>query len=285
MPTRRLANHRIRAAHQAAPTLDVRGPVSQALGRTGVVVEPDEPTAVPSVSQAEKPTGPPVPVATARGARPARRVVKPFKQAAWPTRAARPPEPETAAALTPDERRVHCTLIDALDRRTLSEFDGTGTAGLSYLERKRLEALDLAFINAELAKMEKPVLSRMPRARLAVGVAGAIGLGAIAGVITTGGGGSVLSLVTFLLLAVAGLAEAFGLRASTPKRQRIYEALRELALLTDDPGHATSQALRQSNHLMDQLAADAHRQQPLGTLLDVETPESTPSATRQRARS
>jgi len=179
-------------------------------------------------------------------------------------------ESEAAAGLTGDERRVHRALIDALDKRDQLGLDHTGIAGLSYAERKRLQALDLAFINAELAKMDRPVLSRLPRVRVAFGILAAFGAGATAAVMLTGSGdANALTLATFVLIMASGLVEVFGLRASTPTRRRIYETLRELALLTNDPAPATATALRQSDRLIDQLTADASRTPRLGAnLLD-----------------
>ena len=94
-----------------------------------------------------------------------------------------------------------------------------------------------------------------------------------------GGGGSVLSLATFVLIVISSLFEVFGFRAGTPERQRIYEALRELALLTDDPAPATASALRQSDQLIDQLTTGSHLPRGLGA----EAP--APTTARRRVRS
>ena len=206
------------------------------------------------------------------GVRPARRVVKPFQEAAWPTQPRRSVEPAALAGLTPDERRVHTALLDALDRRARLGIDKTGVAGLSYAERKKLQALDLAFINAEIAKMERPFFGasgRRSRTVAAIIAAFALGL-MVATAVKDGGidGADAVLFVGMFFTAVAGLVDWLGFRPQPAERRRIFAALRELALLVDDPAPATTQALRESDHLMDQLAADAHRQQPIGDLLD-----------------
>ena len=247
----RLADRRIRAAAlQAAPTLDVRGPVSEALGRAGITVPPADAAAPPEAATPDRPAL----SKTVGGVAAPEPVVKPFEAAPWPTRAGRGGDPERAlSGLTPDERRVHRILVDTLD---LTSRQSEYASGLNYVERRRLEALDLAFINAQLAKMDRRGgVGR--EARLTLGVGAGV-LGVVVGVLASGGeGGAALftGALTVLALLLA-VAIAWAVRASSagapgPRRQ-IYEALRELALLVDDA--PVSDALQQADRLIDQMA-------------------------------
>lgn len=293
MPTSRLADRQIRAAAStAALRLDVRGPVSEALAKTRVVVPPaDEPEAPVARDRArQEETAPSIlPQPARRGVRPAKRVLKPFKASAWPTQRVRTLEPEALAGLTTDERRVHRALIDALDTRAQSGLDNTGTAGLSYAERKRLQALDLAFINAELAKMEKPLFLGSSRFRIGSAFVALFALGVMMATVLNGNGansGNVLTIVALVLTMLGGFSDLFGLRAGRPERKRIYQALRELALVGDDPSEVTSATLLHSDRLIDQLTAGAVRP-PLDDLLadDRSGATASGSAARHRVRS
>ena len=250
----RLADRQIRAAAlRAAPTLDVRGPVSEALGRAGIVIPPaeaapPEPTAPPATE------GRPVrPRKTVGGVAAPDPVVKPFPAAPWPTRAGRTDDPERAlSGLTADERRVHRILLDSLER----EAAQSGRGGLTYAERKRLGTLDLAFINAQLAKMNgRGGVGR--EARLALGIGAGV-LGVVVGVLLSGGEAGaalftgVLTAVTLLLaVGIAWAVRSSAASRPSPRRQ-IYEALRELALLVDEV--PVSDALDRADRLIDQFA-------------------------------
>lgn len=197
------------------------------------------------------------------------------------------------AGLTDDERRVHRALIDALHKRAQTGLDSTGTPGLSYAERKRLQALDLAFINAELAKMEKPLVLGSPRFRVSAALIALLALGVMAAALVKGdvvGGANLLTnLLTTLALALSalgGMSDLFGLSVGRPERKRIYEALRELALVVDDPSEAASAALQRSDRLIDQLTTDA-APVLLGDRLGDDSPANTASGspTRRRVRS
>ena len=251
----RLADRQIRAAAlRAAPTLDVRGPVSEALGRAGIVVPPAD--AAPPEPSAPPPA-PPRPALsqkTVGGVAAPEPVVKPFEAAPWPTRAAH--DDRALSGLTADERRVHRILLDSLER----ENRQGGAGDLSYLERKRLEALDLAFINAQLAKME----GRGGGRRAATNLALTIGSCAVAAVVVAlalfGEGGAALfvgiwtGLALILIAALAQTAIGSSTTRSDPRRQ-IYEALRELALLVDDA--PVSAALDEADRLIDAFAGTA----------------------------
>ena len=248
MSTSRLADQRIRAAASQVVGLDVHGPVSRALGQIPAPLAdaPPGPTAAPG--PAETP-----PARAASRPQTARRVHKPFAEAQWPTRrrAERASEPPaTLSGLTADGRRVHRILLDTL--AIDNARDGV-SAGLSYAEKKRLPTLDLAFIDAEIAKMnERPSLGalRWVLAAALVGVAVPFALAA---------DGSVWETAFFLVLA-AVMAASLVLRhtrtSAGPQRLAIYRALRELALLAD-PDDVTSDALRQSDAIIDRLAGAA----------------------------
>lgn len=245
----RLADRQIRAAAlQAAPTLNVRGPVSEALGRAGIAVPP----AAPSEAAPTPPEPAPRPALarkTVGGVAAPEPVVKPFEAAPWPTRAGRSDDPARAlSGLTVDERRVHRILLDSLER----EQTRSGGAGLSYLETKRLAVLDLAFINAQLSKMER---HGPDGARVGGLVGGALGLlGGAFGLALDGAGPLVWGLMLvlgFVLLAVMRATTGGASLASDPRYQ-IYEALRELALLVDDA--PVSHALETADRLIDQMA-------------------------------
>ena len=246
----RLADRRIRAAAlQAAPTLDVRGPVSEALGRAGITVPPVEDATPPEAVVSDRPAR-----RTVGGVAAPDPVVKPFESAAWPTRGGE--SERVLSGLTSDERRVHRILVDTLD---LTSRQSEYAPGLSYVERKRLDALDLAFINAQLAKMDgRRDLAGSIKGKALLG--GAVLTGLTASVLAGGGGGKALSLlagaaVVAVVLVVGTLVQnalPSSTRGASPRR-RIYEALRELALLVDDA--PVSDALQQADALIDQMAA------------------------------
>ena len=257
MPTRRLADRQIRAAQQAALRLDVRGPVSEALGKAGVIV-PEEPEAASRTGAAEPTTGGAAPpVARTSGLRAPAPAVKPFQRAAWPTRRTRAepaPEPPPLSGLTADERRVHRILLDALARENAQ--DGV-SSGLSYAEKKHLPTLDLAFIDAQLERLEQQRASQKNWATAGI----AIGVTLVPLVVlAVAVGGADAGALFGVLLGVFALGGALLVRAGRMggpgPRQQIYEALRELALLVDDA--PVSDAVRQADLLIDRLAgADA----------------------------
>lgn len=267
MAVSRLADRRVRAAAtQAALRLDVRGPVSEALGRTGIVVSPADAEAATALAEADRQPAPAR--AAGRGLAP---TVKPFDPAPWPTRP-RAAEPAPLSGLTADERRVHRILIDSL---AIVTAQGNGAAtGLSYAETKSLEALDLAFIDDRLAAMERRDDLAGTVAQWA-GALGAVGtLVAVAVLVATGAAADAIALTVgagVMLMVLGSLpALAQGAAAGRPKR-RIYEALRELAVLNDES--ATSDAVLRADALIDRLAAD-----DLG-----EAPEAPPTRRRTRA--
>ncbi|WP_420456318.1 hypothetical protein [Rubrivirga sp.] len=265
MSTSRLADRQIReAASQAALRLDVRGPVSQALARTGVTVPPAD------VAETE----PAAPAPTRELRRRARglaapRVVKPFEPAAWPTRSAADP----LSGLTADERRVHRILIDTLDVQAEDPFGGT-TADLTYAERQKLQALDLAFIDAQLAATAGPSGAAVRRWTVwsTAALGGLLLAVALSGGIASAGfviGSAVLLLVVSAAVA-AGLIPVRG-GAVPAQHGRIYQALRELALLAHADDLA-SDALTQADLLIDRLA-------------DADQASSDTSTARARVRS
>ena len=239
----RLADRQIRAAAlRAAPTLDVRGPVSEALGRAGIVVPPVD--AAPPEPAAPPPVRPRPALSrkTVGGVAAPEPVVKPFEAAPWPTRAGRDDE-RALSGLTADERRVHRILLDSLER----EASSGGAGELTYLEKKRLGVLDLAFINAQLAKMDRPT-SISPEVVKWGGVTAAIFAGAFVGGLVAGVGVGVIAMSVFVALLTWGRL----VRTTSGSRRQIYEALRELALLVDDA--PVSAALDQADRLIDQFA-------------------------------
>lgn len=254
MPAR-LADRQIRAAAAfAAPTLDVRGPVSEALGRAGITVPPAEPgpeaEAAPAPDPARSLGRPAVP-----GLAP---TVKPFEEAAWPTRRPASGSGDPLSGLTADERRVHQILLDALALDSQQGLgNGTGVVGLSYLENKKLKALDLAFINAELAKMAERQTQAGEAGRL--GLLATLFLGPIAlGIALIAGAGIEAALIALGVLGAvsAGLLAQSAAVPASAQRRKIYQALRELALLVDDA--PVSEAVAQADALIDRLAeADA----------------------------
>ena len=279
MPSRRLADQRIRAAQQGVPGLDVRGPVSEALRKTGLSVPP----VADELAEAATPATPEVPARRAARAAPsARRVVKPFEPAPWPTTRASEAEPRALLGLTPDERRVHQILIDALALNSQSGLgDGSGIVGLSYLERKKLGALDLAFINAEIAKMDGGGSLSDRTVRWTIGLGGAAFAGLATALLMSGGEvgttGTLLSAVTFVLVMVSLLSRPNVSAGAVAQRRTIYHALRELALLVD-PDDVTSQAVAQADAVIDRMAAPAIRTD----LLDHPAPGAAPRRSRVR---
>lgn len=248
MAVSRLADRRIReAATQAALRLDVRGPVSEALGKAGIVVPPAAPDEPPTPGRAPAPAS----RTAGRGLRP---TVKPLAPAPWPTRRAASPGPPPLSGLTADERRVHRILLDQLALANAQSQNGVGE--LTYVEKTKLKALDLAFINAELAKMsEREVRSAEIGRRVLLGalVLAPLGLGAA---LVAGAGIEAILVALGVLVAASGalLAQSAQASPSSPRRQ-IYQALRELALLLDED--AASEAVLQADLLIDHLAGAA----------------------------
>ncbi|MEM1118711.1 MAG: hypothetical protein AAGJ11_19550, partial [Bacteroidota bacterium] len=66
--------------------------------------------------------------------------------------------------------------------------------------------------------------------------------------------GSMLSLLTFVLCTAAFAIRAVQEATVSPQRKKIYEALRELALLVDD--FPVSEAVAHADRLIDGLAAE-----------------------------
>ncbi len=259
MPTSRLADRQIRAAaSRAALRLDVRGPVSKALGNAGIAVTPADLEGVnldAPVLEVETPTDrAPEPRVRPRGLKPKR---KPFKSDPWPTRRAtsRAEPIKALSGLTVDERRVHRILIDTLEIRSQSN----GGLWLTYADRKRLEALDLALIDKKLSDLQR---NHEWSARF--GWLGGVGsllitVGIVVSTWSRGDTGTALALGLALgLMVVVGgaIAAAYSgsggtSRLASPDR-KIYLALRELALLVNDT--PVSAALDRADLLIDQLA-------------------------------
>ena len=271
MDTRLAADRRIRAAALGRVGLDIRGPVSQALARAGVALPLADvpPDSTPAATH-EAPSPPRTPAAE--------RVVKPFEETPWPTRA-RPADP--LSGLTADERRVHRILLDHLE---LIGQNGYGSAGLGYAERQKLSALDLAFIDAEIARMEAHGGGRGQA--ITVWVLAACGTLLMTLGLTTSGPSLIVAVGAVLTLVAVAIATGLlptdtnrgvAARAATPRR-KIYDALRELALLVDDA--PVSDALATADALIDRMAgAD-----PLLRLDDAPAPTAS-GAPRARVRS
>ncbi|WP_412069597.1 hypothetical protein [Rubrivirga sp. IMCC43871] len=271
MATARLADRQIRAAQQAVRGLDVRGPVSQALGKTGIIVPADD--ALVAAAPEPAPTRKPAPRAYGKAAP---RVLKPFAEAPWPTRKPAPAEPEPLTGLTADERRVHRILIDTLDIATEQEPNSFG--GLGFADRRKLEALDLAYIDAQLVGDKRRDSTRQTLG--AVAVVTLIVAAIVVGV--TGSWAGALGLAAGAL-GLGGPLLFSGRGGATGQRRRILLALRELALLAhaDD---ATSDALAHADALIDRLADADQAPAPLLDLPDRHSDADAPAA-RQRVRS
>ncbi len=283
MPTSRLADQRIRAAASQVVGLDVRGPVSRALGQIPVPLADEAgETAAPPTSAA-----PPTQSPRRTGAKPARRVVKPFADAPWPTQQARANPKAVLSGLTADERRVHRILLDTLAiHGDLAYNNGMGTPGLTYAEKRKLAVLDLAFIDSEIAKMEQGVEWNTPGIRWLLGIGsalmGLIAAGAAAGGDTDAalGFGAVAMVLPLLLILLLTIQMPKLNQASAPRR-KIYDALRELALLVDDA--PVSDALQQADAVIDRLAASDDS--PRLRLDDSSTSASGGAPIRPRLRS
>lgn len=254
MATARLADRHIREeAARAALRLDVRGPVSEALGRTGIVVPPTDDPSAPLAAPASTP---PAEAAADRPARQARglqaRAPKPIR---GPSKL---PPPSVSDGLTADERRVHRILIESLEREYAREDSGLGS--MSYAEKQKLKTLDLAYIDAEIAKMDRrdDLLGTLAKRGLA---AGFVVLPLVAFLLFDTGVENALGL-TFGFLTVLLSIGSLTLRQEPPQRLAIYEALRELALAAD-PGEPPSAAVAEADRIIDRLAfADLGEPEP-----------------------
>ena len=244
MPSR-LADRQIRAAAAlAAPTLDVRGPASEALGRAGITLPPASLDAEPAPESASAPaSGRTVGRSTTAGLTP---TVRPFEEAAWPTRRASGAEAAPLSGLTPDERRVQEILTETLDSVTRNPSSRLG--GLTYAERKKLESLDLAYIDAELeGRGQRSRFNRtidvLALAIMASATVALFGLGH-----TAPAGYSAIALFGLVTFSVIrGGAQG--------QRRKILLALRELALLVDDA--PVSEAVARTDAVIDSLADPA----------------------------
>lgn len=284
MSTRQAADRRIRAASLAVPGLDVRGPVSRALGQIPVpLAEP-----VDEAGETEPVISAPTRTASRPRAEAATRVLKPFADTPWPTQKAKADPRQALSGLTADERRVHRILLETLAIQGQMGYDAgrMSTPGLSYTEKQNLAVLDLAFIDTEIAKMKRGLSTSSRAVRLSLAV-GATLTALTAGVLMLAGEGDAalfVSLMTgvalFLAVGFASLVSGAPTSASTPRR-KIYDALRELALLVNDA--PISDALHQADAVIDRLAdADDGRRLRLN---DAPTAAASGAANRARARS
>ena len=210
MPTslRTVADRRVRDAQ--ASGLEVRGPLSKSLGRTGS----------PGRTPGSRGTG-----------------------------------------LTRRERKVKAVLLKELER-----MHKGGKTWVSYQEREKLfEALDVGFIDREIAKMEHQL---RPRPVL-VGVVAAIGVTAIALKVATHAGEPFTWWAAFDVVLWTGwlISMAYGFdqsRKATQRRLWIYQALRELSD-ADDEDVQLDESVRLADLLIDRIidAEDAAAPAPL----------------------
>lgn len=129
----------------------------------------------------------------------------------------RPP----GAGLTRRERRIKDVLVKELERLQQGQ-------GLTYVEKQKLvKTLDVAFIDAELAKMRKR-LRQLPLALGAVVAVAAIGILAAFAADVFAGAAVWSDGFAFLSLLPAALAPALQQKA-IQRKIWIYEALRELS--------------------------------------------------------
>ena len=188
--------------------------------------------------------------------------------AAAPTPAASAP----LSGLTADERRVHAILMDSL---VMFQQQGQPGSGLSYVERKKLGDLDLAFIDAELAKMNRTGEFSGTLAKwtflACVGVLAFLLLiplltGAATATLLLWAGGGLLAAGVFALVAGSTTLAPY----ASPQRKKIYHALRELALFAHPDDLPVSDALRQADLVIDKLA-------------EADEPSLAPTRSRTRA--
>lgn len=206
-----VADRRIREAAQAAPALDVRGPVSKTVGRASGTLTPDR---LPG------------------------------------------------AGLTRRERRVKEVLLKELGK--LNARNSTG--GLSYAEKQRLDkTLDVAFIDREVAKMERQLRPRPWLLAFAV-----LGSALYVGLRVAPHVGEPMTwlvgfdLLTTLLFPIAMVGNVVFWRRATRRRLWIYQALRELSD-AEDEGVQLDESVRLADLLIDRLveAEDAAARPPL----------------------
>ncbi|MGB3542129.1 hypothetical protein [Rubrivirga sp.] len=254
MPTARLADRQIRAAAaQAALRLDVRGPVSKALGDAGITIEPADLERVVLEDESNPRDRAPEPRVRPRG-RGLEPTHKPFKDTPWPSRSSTS-RATPASGLTPDERRVHRILLEQLE--LASQYGhGTGTIGLTYAEKKHLKSLNLAFIEDEIAKMDRGLDASHPAVGWGIGFGTAM-MVATAGLFALMGETAFVAGFLLVALAVFTLGRPFvrmmeGVSQSTTPRRKIYHALRELALLVHDLPE--SPALDHADRVIDQFS-------------------------------
>ena len=165
------------------------------------------------------------------------------------------------SGLTRRERKVKAILLKELER-----MHKGGKTWVSYQEREKLfKALDVGFIDREIAKMEHQL---RPRPVL-VGVVAAIGITAIALKVATHAGEPFTWWAAFdvgiWIAWAASMAFSFDQsRKATRRRLWIYQALRELSD-ADDEGVQLGESVRLADLLIDRIidAEDAAAPAPL----------------------
>ena len=185
------------------------------------------------------------------------------------------PEPAPTgplSGLTADERRVHSILLDSL---VMLQQQGQPGSNLSYVERKKLGELDLAFIDGELEKMNRTGEFSGTTAKwtflgglavLAFLLLIPLLTGESTGTLLLWAGGGILAAGVAALLAGAASLAPY----TSPQRKKIYHALRELALFAHPDDLPVSDALRQADLVIDRLA-------------DADEPSASPTRHRIRA--
>lgn len=139
--------------------------------------------------------------------------------------AAKKEQQPKSPALTRREQRIKRILLKELDKLQRQQLGG----GLTYVEKQRLDkALDVAFIDREIAKMQKQ-LRRLP---WIAGVFGALLLMLVlAGLwpLLTGAASFGWSDLNNVIILLAGVIGPLTTARSIRRKLWIYEALRELS--------------------------------------------------------
>ena len=165
------------------------------------------------------------------------------------------------AGLTRRERRVRAILL-----KELETLGGGGSSWVSFQERKKLfDTLDVAFIDREIAKMERQLRPR-PVLYGALAVFGVV----FAGLKIATHVGDPVSWFAALDVAIGfawPFAIAFGFvqrRRATRRRLWIYQALRELSD-AEDEGLQLDESVRLADLLIDRIvdAEEAAARTPL----------------------
>lgn len=169
---------------------------------------------------------------------------------------------EQAPALTRRERRVKDILLKELGKFNLNDL---GASGLSYAQKQHLEKnLNVAFIDKELARMEKGQRTLKMFLALGLGMAAVMTVAMVA--MWIGGKAFEWIELSWLAMVLSAVASPLVQLRSLQRKRFIYEALRELSG-AEEVGVVLDKAARDADDLIRRIVdreLEAEKAYPLG---------------------